>query len=169
MLYHSDVYSKEITSTLEMRQRGSLKVRPVVNHYLAAPGHLRPCQPVNQSLRLYKKRKSTRIARLKREKIKRGGSERKREWKRWRESRGKKWNRKWSGRCNKLQYMTPLKRLLLVVPRFLFSTHYSKPAMFSWRLPRHCARISRAVVDSESILNLSPVSRDVRIALSSKC
>lgn len=146
-----------------MRQRGSLKVRPVVNHYLAAPGHLRPCQPVNQSLRLCKKRKSTGIAQVKWEEIKREKvRERSRE-----DRRGKKWNRKWSGRCNKLQYVHDAFKApppWWWYSMFLFSTHYSKPAMFSWRLPRHCARISRAVVDSESILNLSPVSRDVRIA-----
>lgn len=34
---------------------------------------------------------------------------------------------------------------------FLFTTHYSKFAMLSSSLPRHCARISRAVVGSESI------------------
>ncbi|KAG7189353.1 hypothetical protein KM043_017003 [Ampulex compressa] len=28
-----------------MRGVGSLKVRPIVNHCLAAPGHVRPCQP----------------------------------------------------------------------------------------------------------------------------
>lgn len=145
----SDVHPEEVTYTiLEMRQRDSLKIRLVVNHCLAAPGHLRPCQPVNQSLRLSKKRErqSTGVAQINRRRDQ------------MRETEGekiekKKWNRKWSGQCNRLQYMTSLKHLLLVVPMglFLFPTHYSKSAMLSWRLPRHCARISRAVVDSESI------------------
>jgi len=54
----NNVYPKKMTLTIpEMHQRDSLKDCAVVNHCLAAPGHLRPCQPVNQSLRLSKKRK----------------------------------------------------------------------------------------------------------------
>jgi len=49
------LWRSDVNDTRDARQRGSLKVHPVVKHCLAAPGHLRPCQPVNQSLRLKQK------------------------------------------------------------------------------------------------------------------